>query len=393
MSGTQPGSARATVAQCVVLADDAATAAPAQAGFGGRSRVGWIMREFMRYGATDFLLLANALPPDLLASLPNQAHPNQLQVTLAPPPVGSGSGGALFAVREQLHPRFLLCDGNTCPDWNLANLLAAAATDNPDVLARTHNGTGLYRREVVDYLRPASSLQTDVLPELDRLDLLRVTEDTIPASANWTDPAQAVARLRRPALFLDRDGVLNIDHGYVGSRDRFEWVDGALATIRHATQAGWHVFVVTNQSGVARGRYTEDAVRSLLAWMADEARAAGGTIDDVRFCPFHPEATVHAYRQAHPWRKPMPGMLLDLIDTWELRRDHAVMVGDQASDMAAAAAAGVAGHLFPGGNLLDFLAPILDRAHPGRAHADRTQRGRAHTDRAHPGSVHPNSPP
>lgn len=170
----------------------------------------------------------------------------------------------------------------------------------------------------------------------------------------------SVGRPPRKALFLDRDGVLNIDHGFVATRERFEWVDGALDAIRYATRAGWHVFIVTNQSGVARGYYTEDAVRDLLAWIGDQARAAGGRIDDVRFCPFHPEATLDAYRQAHPWRKPLPGMLLDLILAWDLDPALAVMVGDQDTDMQAAAAAGVAGHLFPGGNLLTFLRPILD---------------------------------
>ena len=113
--------------------------------------------------------------------------------------------------------------------------------------------------------------------------------------------------------------------------------------------------------GLPAASTTEDAVRDLLDWMAGEARAAGGTIDDVRFCPFHPDAAVEAYRQAHPWRKPLPGMLLDLIRTWELDPKRAVMVGDQETDMRAAAAAGVAGHLFRGGNLLAFLRPILDR--------------------------------
>ena len=167
------------------------------------------------------------------------------------------------------------------------------------------------------------------------------------------------ALLHRRALFLDRDGVLNVDHGHVGSRDRFEWMPGALDTIRHATQSGWHVFVVTNQSGVARGYYDEPAVRDLLDWMADEARRAGGTIDDTRYCPFHEAATVEAYRRAHPWRKPEPGMLLDLIRAWELDPARCVMIGDQPTDMAAAAAAGIPGHMFPGGNLLDFVRPIL----------------------------------
>jgi D-glycero-D-manno-heptose 1,7-bisphosphate phosphatase len=164
----------------------------------------------------------------------------------------------------------------------------------------------------------------------------------------------------RKALFLDRDGVLNVDHGYVGSRDRFEWMDGALDAIRYANQSGWLVFVVTNQSGVARGLYTEDSVRDLLAWMSGEVHAAGGRIDDSRFCPFHPDAAVETYRRAHPWRKPEPGMVLDLIDVWNVDPARSVMVGDQDSDMRAAAAAGVAGHLFPGGNLLAFLRPILD---------------------------------
>jgi D-glycero-D-manno-heptose 1,7-bisphosphate phosphatase len=81
----------------------------------------------------------------------------------------------------------------------------------------------------------------------------------------------------------------------------------------------------------------------------------------VRFCPFHPHAAVAAYRQAHSWRKPLPGMVLDLIHHWELDPATAVMVGDQGTDMQAAAAAGVAGHLFRGSNLFDFVRPLLDR--------------------------------
>ena len=168
--------------------------------------------------------------------------------------------------------------------------------------------------------------------------------------------------LHRRALFLDRDGVINHDHGYVGSRDRFDWIPGALETIAHATRAGWHVFIVTNQSGVARGFYDEAAAAALLDWIADEARGAGGTVDDWRYCPFHPEATVDAYRRASDWRKPAPGMLLDLIRAWEVDPVRSVMFGDQDTDMRAAMAAGMAGYLFQSGNLLEFARPILDKA-------------------------------
>ncbi len=218
----------------------------------------------------------------------------------------------------------------------------------------------------MDRTTAVCSLERDVLPGLARDGLLRGTE-----SAGWfidigippdLERAQSELprRLARPALFLDRDGVCNIDHGWVGTRDRFEWMPGAKTAIRLAHARGWHVFVVTNQSGVARGLYDEAAVQDLHRWMLEEALRAGGTVDDVRYCPFHPEAAVPAYRRSSSWRKPQPGMILDLLRAWDLDPGRCVLVGDQATDMAAAAAAGVAGHLFPGGDLAEFVRPVLD---------------------------------
>ena len=163
-------------------------------------------------------------------------------------------------------------------------------------------------------------------------------------------------------LFLDRDGVLNVDHGYVHSRDRFDWIPGARETVRHATQSGWRVFIVTNQAGVARGYYSEDDARALMAWVVAECRAMGGTIDDIRYCPYHPDAAVAEYRRVSDWRKPAPGMVLDLLRVWNLAADRCVMIGDQPTDMLAAERAGVPGYLFPGGDLLAFARPILDAA-------------------------------
>ena len=340
---------RATVSQCVVRVDDPALGLATVA---GRSPLWWLLREFSRFGVTDVLLLTDQDFAHLPAALPRE-----VRVTLSPVQPGAGSGGALFHIRDQLRDRFLLCDAGRLFDWNLATLLRDGLADQAEVIGRlTQPDTGIarFRKSLVDHLRPVCSLEADVLPSLQARGLLRVTMVNT-GNCSWRP-------VNRRALFLDRDGVLNIDHGYVFSHDRFEWTDGALDAIRYATDTGWHVFVVTNQSGVARGLYTEDAVRILLDWMAGQARAAGGTIDDVRFCPFHPDAALDAYRQDHPWRKPLPGMLIDLIHAWDLDPKRAVMVGDQQTDMEAAAAAGVAGHLFPGGNLLDFLRPILDQS-------------------------------
>ena len=163
----------------------------------------------------------------------------------------------------------------------------------------------------------------------------------------------------RPALFLDRDGVINVDHGHVGTRDRFEWVAGAREAMALAAALGWHVFVVTNQSGVARGLHTEQDVVALHGWMTEGVRASGGNIDDIRYCPYHPEAVQPAYRRVSDWRKPGPGMILDLLRAWELDAGNCLLVGDQVTDLQAATAAGVRALQFPGGDLAEFLRPHL----------------------------------
>jgi D-glycero-D-manno-heptose 1,7-bisphosphate phosphatase len=165
---------------------------------------------------------------------------------------------------------------------------------------------------------------------------------------------------RRPAAFLDRDGVLNKDIGHVGTIERFQWNEGAVEAIKRLNSAGMYVFVVTNQAGIAKGKYGVDDY-----WLLrDEIRAqlfdAGAQIDDERFCPFHPEGTVMEWRQASSWRKPEPGMLLDLLGTWPVDPEASFLIGDQASDLSAAAAAGIKGHLFSGGDVEQFIADLLD---------------------------------
>ncbi len=371
---------------------------------GDRPFLAWLLREFVRFGVEEFLLLTGHLSAEVEARVQalSALLPREARIVVCEEPVRAGTGGAVFHARERLDQRFLLCNGDSLFDFNLATLLSAAAEDGPEVTGRMvlrrlddasrygvvaldgdrvsefrerpaagssgviNAGVYLFHRRLIDELAPSCSMEADIMPRLAARGALRGTVGEgyfrdIGVPEDFARAQQEIPRvLRRWALFLDRDGVINVDHGWVGTRDRFEWVQGAREAICAATEAGWHVFVVTNQSGVARGHYDEPAVAALHVWMTDEVRRAGGTIDDIRYCPFHEDAVVPAYRRASDWRKPAPGMLLDLIRAWELDPARCVLIGDQVSDMAAAEAAGIASLRFPGGNLAEFVRPIVE---------------------------------
>jgi D-glycero-D-manno-heptose 1,7-bisphosphate phosphatase len=165
----------------------------------------------------------------------------------------------------------------------------------------------------------------------------------------------------QPAIFLDRDGTLNHDSGYVYRIADFRWLPGAVNAVRALNARGYYVFIVTNQSGVGRGLYDEAAVRDLHDWMNGDLRAAGAHIDDFRYCPHHPEASVAAYRAVCACRKPAAGMLLDLMKAWPVVREGSIMIGDQESDAAAGTAAGIASAIVPPGGLEDFVKRMLER--------------------------------
>ena len=148
--------------------------------------------------------------------------------------------------------------------------------------------------------------------------------------------------MSKRALFLDRDGVINVDRGYVHRPDQFEFVPGIFELGRFWTnEVRGPIVVATNQSGIGRGYFDEAAYTKLTRWMCDRFAEQGTSISRVYHCPYHPLDGIVEYRCDHPWRKPKPGMLLQAIADLQLDASQCALVGDKMSDMEAGAAAGI----------------------------------------------------
>lgn len=181
---------------------------------------------------------------------------------------------------------------------------------------------------------------------------------------------QEGVNVRRPAAFLDRDGVLNVDHGYASRPEQLEWIDGAPEAVRLLNEAGYHVLVVTNQSGVARGYYSEDAVKAFHAQMQKDLASHGAHVDAFYFCPHHPEGTIKQLAIHCRCRKPAPGMLEQAASEWPIDRNASFLIGDKDEDVGAAHAFNIRGFKFDFN--VDSLTDLVRREIA--AQLDRKQR-------------------
>jgi D,D-heptose 1,7-bisphosphate phosphatase len=366
---------------------------------GGRPFLDWLLDELARYGVFERIVLLAGHHGDLVRERYDGRVVRSSTVRVVQEPAPLGTAGALLNAQALLDPQFLLLNGDSFFDFNLLDLAAGPLDGSTLVrmaLKREHAGdrygrlelegsrvasflppsaassgpinAGVYvvRRDVLDCIdRTPYSLEADVLPRLagDRRIEFRAYDGYfidigVPADFERAE-TELPDRLTRPAVFFDRDGVLNEDSGYVHRSDQVRWIAGAREAVKLCNDRGYLVFVITNQAGVARGLYGIDAVERLHVWMGERLAEIGAHVDEFQYCPCHEEGTVAEFRRPSDRRKPAPGMLLDCLRGWPVRKEGSFLVGDKASDLAAAEAAGVPGHLYAGGDLAQFVAQRL----------------------------------
>jgi D,D-heptose 1,7-bisphosphate phosphatase len=374
----------------------------------GRPFVEHVMLNLRRFGFGDFILLAGYQAEIVQEKYGrNSVFARELnadiRVIVEPAPLGTG--GALRYAEDYLQDEFLLLNGDSIFDFNYLDLsncdhrdepehwlgrvallavddasryglveldgpLVKAFREKPETPEAGVVNSGVYwlSSKVLNFIdKSPCSLEQDVFPKLLAKGALigRVYDGFFIDIGIPSDLQRArdnlTQSLRKPAAFLDRDGTLNYDDGYTHRIEEFRWIGGAKTAVKKLNDAGYLVFIVTNQAGIARGYYDDSAVNTLHEWMRGELAEVGAHVDDIRYCPHHLEGTVPALSVACECRKPNAGMLISLIDEWRPDISRSFILGDSDKDAAAGVAAGVTGKVIGPGSILSEIEEILER--------------------------------
>jgi D-glycero-D-manno-heptose 1,7-bisphosphate phosphatase len=372
---------------------------------GDKRFLDYLLEHLARFGLREALLLAGHLGEQIEARYSDRAiGAMRLKVVREASP--AGTGGALHLAAPHLDDVFVMTNGDSWFDFNLLALAEALSPKDVAALALRQapdgsrygtvvfdhgkitafrekdaaqtgpalisGGVYLLRKSALAHIpHPPSSIEQDLFPALAASNRLsgKIFDGYFIDIGLPETLAQAQAETplvaRRPAVFFDRDGCLNQDDGYTHRVEDLRWIDGAREAVRQVNDAGWLAIVATNQGGIGKGLYDEAAMHRFHAAMQADLAAIGAHIDAFYFNPYHPEAVIQDLRRAdHPDRKPNPGMLLAAARDWPIAMEASFLIGDQDSDLAAAAAAGVGGVKFTGGRLDACLTGRLKAHRP-----------------------------
>jgi D,D-heptose 1,7-bisphosphate phosphatase len=301
-----------------------------------------------------------------------------------------GTGGSLKLAGTLLEDRFIVLNGDTIFDINYLDLFLEVGDGFDGVIAlRKMNdvscygkvvlneklnfgpgvisgGTYALKKKVLDLLPERNcSIESDLFPKMAEQGNLMgkvyngfFMDIGLPETLKKADKTLPVWQVK-PAAFLDRDGVLNIDHGYVHTYENFEWITGARATIKYLNDNGYLVILITNQSGIGRGYYDENTFHVLMELVGKELSQIGAHIDYIYFCPHHPREGLGEYNKDCECRKPKSGMIDEAQKKIKIDMDYSFVIGDSEKDMELAERKGIPGFLFKGGNLFQFTKNVL----------------------------------
>lgn len=374
---------------------------------GRRPFLEYLIWNLKRQGFSRFILLLGYKASSIIDHFGDGSDFGiKIDYVIETEPLGTGGALALAFSQDKLDETFLFCNGDTIFDFNYNDLVCLIANSSALVglsLRRVDDasrygsvelvdttvmkfseksnashglisgGVAVMKKEVASLISNAPcSLEADIIPLLVTKQLVRgraydgfFLDIGLPETLGQAQEAIPQWR-RKKALFLDRDGVLNRDLGYVCSQNRFEWVEGAIETVKLMNDHGILVVVVTNQAGIARGFYDEVEFQAFMHWINSELRARGAHLDAWYHCPHHPTEGLPPYLGECACRKPKPGMLEIAIIDWEIDPGDALLVGDKESDIQAATECGIRSVLYNenDGKLIDCIPPefyMLDR--------------------------------
>ncbi len=289
-----------------------------------------------------------------------------------------GSSGALFNAKKKLKKNFIFCNGDTFFDINLNDLIfefmnkktlayialkKSRLTKNKDTfrlgnknqLLKDKNkksnliNSGVYilSKKIVPYLLELGSLEKDVFSKLIKIkkifgkDYKGAFLDMGEISTFKKLPKFIKNISKKPSLFLDRDGVINKDIGYVHKKENFIWRKNIFKFIKKYNDKNYYIFVITNQSGIGRGYYREKDVNNLHSWMLDKIRFNGGNIDKIYFCPYYKNSKNPKFRRGKKMRKPNNGMIIKAMRDFNINIKKSLLIGDQDVDRSVAIKSGI----------------------------------------------------
>ncbi len=297
----------------------------------------------------------------------------------------AGTGGALKLAEKYLDDYFFLINGDTLFDINYLDLAYSFNLDKVGIMALykvkdveqygtvkisknliesfneksernqgyINSGVGIFKKEICNYINKIpSSLEKDIFPLLVKeRKLLGKKYNSFFIDIGLPESLKDARRIlpnwrKKPALFLDRDGTINKDFGYVYTKKDFKWIKGAKDLIKYANDIGIIVIIITNQSGIARGFYSENDFFELTEDINKDLILMGAHIDATYFCPHHPQKGKGKYKIECNCRKPKSGMFESALNDWKLNIKNCIAIGDKPRDIKAAESLGIKSFLF-----------------------------------------------